>query len=129
MALAPDGPLHAEWVCDPRAEVTAPLRDEVRSLLTRWRVPPDVVEDALLVLAELVANVVIHAGTRFRLAVHLDRRLLRVAVDDGRVGAMPPAGNPTGNQISGLRLVNAIALRWGWQEDETRKTVWAEFLV
>ena len=29
----------------------------------------------------------------------------------------------------GLRLVNAVALRWGWQEQDAGKTVSAEFLA
>jgi hypothetical protein len=28
---------------------------------------------------------------------------------------------------SGLRLVNAVAMRWGWQEQDAGKTVWTEF--
>jgi len=95
-----------------------------------WGLGEDVVEDAVLVVAELLANVVVHARTPFRLAVHLRRPLLRVSVSDRRVGA--PAArsvNPTAGRISGLRLINAVVFRWGWQEHETGKTVWAELIV
>jgi hypothetical protein len=37
--------------------------------------------------------------------------------------------NPTAGNIGGLRLVTAIVFRWGWQENETGKTVWAELAV
>jgi anti-sigma regulatory factor (Ser/Thr protein kinase) len=54
----------------------------------------DVVEDAVLVVAELLANVVVHARTPFRLSVHLREPLLRVSVSDRRVGA--PAARSVG---------------------------------
>ena len=37
--------------------------------------------------------------------------------------------NPTTGNITGLRLVTAVVFRWGWQENETGKTVWAELAV
>jgi anti-sigma regulatory factor (Ser/Thr protein kinase) len=48
------------------------------------------VEEAALVVAELLANVVDHAQTTFRLAVRLNGRLLHVGIDDSRVGSTPP---------------------------------------
>jgi anti-sigma regulatory factor (Ser/Thr protein kinase) len=93
-----------------------------------WGLGEDVVEDGALVVAELLANVVVHARTPLRLAVHLRRPLLRVSVSvsDRRAG-VPEAGsaNPTAGRISGLRLINAVVSRWGWQEHEAGKTVWA----
>lgn len=97
----------------------------------RWDVDQDTVEDAVLVVAELLANVVAHARTPFRLSVHLHDPLLRLSVSDRRVG-VPPAGSSgstTAGRMSGLQLVSALAFRWGWQEHETGKTVWAELIV
>ena len=106
------------------------VRRQCQELLRRWGLGEDVVEDAVLVVAELLANVVVHARTTFRLSVHLREPLLRVSVSDRRVG-VPEARsvNPTAGNISGLRLVTAVVFRWGWQENETGKTVWAELAV
>lgn len=120
-----------EWVGEPSVEVVVRLRNQLQELLVRWGLDQDTVEDAVLLVAELLANVVVHARTPFRLSVHLHDPLLRVSVSDRRVG-VPPAdatANPTAGRISGLRLVGALAFRWGWQEHETGKTVWAELIV
>ena len=95
-----------------------------------WGLSEDVVEDADLVVGELMANVVAHARTQFRLSVQLREPLLRVSVSDRLVG-VPDArsANPTAGRITGLRLVTSLAFRWGWQEHDTGKTVWAELVV
>jgi anti-sigma regulatory factor (Ser/Thr protein kinase) len=121
-------PRRAEWTGPPFTEAVRRVRREVYDVLTRWRLPADAVEDATLVVAELLANVVEHARTTFRLVVELRGRLLRVAVDDGLRGAVPaPSAPNVPGYISGLQMVNRLALRWGWQEHDGGKTVWAEF--
>jgi hypothetical protein len=53
-----------------------------------------------------------------------------VAVEADRAGAASlEAREPAVGSLSGLRLVNAVALRWGWHEQDDGKTVWAEFLA
>jgi anti-sigma regulatory factor (Ser/Thr protein kinase) len=123
-------PRQVEWVGEPSVEAVEGVRGQLRGVLRMWGLGEDVVEDAVLVAAELLANVVVHARTPFGLAVHLRGPLLRVSVSDRRVG-VPEAGsaNPTAGRISGLRLINAVVFRWGWQEHETGKTVWAELIV
>ena len=49
---------------EPEAAVAAPLRRRIRAVLTGRGLQPDAVDDALLVVEELVANVVDHARTR-----------------------------------------------------------------
>lgn len=121
---------HAEWAGEPSVEVTGGVHRRLHVLLIHWGVDHAVVEEALLLAAELLANVVVHARTPFRLSVRLDGRLLRMAVSDRRVG-VPAARrtHPTARRISGLRVVNAVASRWGWQEYAAGKTVWAELVV
>jgi anti-sigma regulatory factor (Ser/Thr protein kinase) len=129
MGLTPVGrPRRAEWAGPPLAEAVGRIRREVHEVLARWRLPAEAVEDAVLVVTELLANVVEHARTTFRLVVELRGRLLHVAVDDGLPGATPMRTAPTAaGHLSGLQVVNRLALRWGWQEREAGKTVWAEF--
>src|SRR5690349_4021975 len=102
----------------------------MRASLRRWGLSEDVVEDAVLVVEELLANVIVHGRTPFTVSVCLRGPLLHVSVSDRRVG-VPDSGpvNPTAGRISGLRLITAVAFRWGWQEYETGKTVWVELIV
>jgi anti-sigma regulatory factor (Ser/Thr protein kinase) len=125
-----DLPGWAEWVGEPHVDVLRGVRREVDELLRRWGVPDVVAEEAGMVVGELVANVVVHAQTTFRLVVRREGLLLIVAVEDGCVGARPVKHlNLSIGRGLGLRLVSAIALRWGWDEHATGKTVWAEFLL
>jgi anti-sigma regulatory factor (Ser/Thr protein kinase) len=99
-------------------------------VLLRWRVREDVIDDVTLVVVELLDNVVRHTHSEFRLLVEFDEHRLYVAVEDDLAGPAPrPPPISTGRPRSGLRLVNAVALRWGWQEHDAGKTVWAEFLA
>ena len=85
----------------------------------------DAVDDAVLITTELVTNAIVHAGTTFHVVVELQGRLLRIAVVDG---CTRPPRRRTDRGL-GLRIVTRTALRWGWREYDTGKTVWAEVFV
>jgi hypothetical protein len=131
MALALVGrPRRAQWSGPPFDASISRVLHSVRQLLVRWRLPADVIDDAVLVVAELLANVVEHARTPFRVVAELRVRMLYLAVEDGAVGRAPAGpGCASPGYLSGLRVVNAVALRWGWQQHQTGKTVWAEVLT
>ena len=124
-----DGPPQAEWLGRPSIEATVRVRRQLHRLLMRWGLDADVVEDAELVVAELLANVVVHARTPFRLSARLQRPLLHLSVSDRCVGVPARSSSPTAGRVSGLRLVTAVAFRWGWQEHAAGKTVWAQLIV
>ena len=105
-----------------------------RATLTRWlagHVPVEVLEDARLLVSELVANSIGHAElpdeASLRLAVQLRAGALRVEVrDPGASGAIVPRepDRERGDGF-GLHLVDLIATRWG--VDRTSGTdVWFE---
>lgn len=77
--------------------------------------------DALLVISELVTNAVLHGSGAIHVRIVLDRRCLRVEVDDEGVGLGPPAPDSRG-----LLLVNALARDFGVRPTASGKTVWAE---
>jgi anti-sigma regulatory factor (Ser/Thr protein kinase) len=120
-------PRAAVSVHEPVATAARQIRHTLRALLTAWGLPPDIVDDALLVVEELVANVVDHARTRFELVVQLTGRVLRVAVRDRGSGfpRMRPF-DPNATRGRGLQVVTALADRWGCETDERGKTVWAD---
>src|SRR4051794_18310222 len=123
-------PRRAQWSGPPFDASISRVVYSVRQLLVRWRLPADVIDDAVLVVAELLANVVEHAQTPFRVVAELLARTLYLAVEDGAVGRAPAGpGCASPGYLSGLRVVNAVALRWGWQQHKTGNTVWAEVLT
>jgi len=123
-----DGPPRAAVsVHEPVATAGRQIRRALRALLTGWGVAADVVDDALLVVEELVANVVDHARTRFQLAVELTGRVLHLSVRDCGTG-FPEVHpfDPNAARGRGLQVVANLAVRWGCDPDEGGKTVWVD---
>ncbi|SHN14356.1 ATP-binding protein [Cryptosporangium aurantiacum] len=124
-----DKPLLAEEY-PPLAGAVTEVRRTVRTMLTQWQVPGPAAEDILLVVEELLANVIDHAQTPFRITVDRRGSTVQVAVRDR--SCAPPRMREvdlTALRGRGLRLVAAIAQRWGYDGEDTGKTVWAEVAV
>src|SRR4051794_9894458 len=107
------------------ASVTA-ARRLVRELLQVWNVPHDQ-EDAVLLVTELVANVVDHVGGEPNLTLELSQSdtWLRIAVVDG--SSIRPVVQELSHERPrgrGLRMVEAIADRWGADDHKGGKRVW-----
>jgi Histidine kinase-like ATPase domain len=88
----------------------------------------DAYDDAALVVTELVANAVRHAGTPCRLTITLDADGLCLAVrDQGPVHpGLLDAGDPR-RCGAGLRVVTTLTQCWGVAPHAVGKTVWARF--
>ena len=122
----------SSWSADidlPPSVRSIPLaRHLVVGLLRAWGAPHDR-DDAALLVTELVANVVDHVGgeASLTLQVELSEDWLRIAVADGSsvrpVARELDTGSPRGR---GLRLVQAIADRWGCEDHDGGKRVWLE---
>jgi anti-sigma regulatory factor (Ser/Thr protein kinase) len=107
------------------ASVTA-ARRMVRELLAVWNVPHDR-EDAELLVTELVANVVDHVRGEadLTLELSLSDTWLRIAVVDG--SSIRPVVQELSHERPrgrGMRMVEAIADRWGAEDHEGGKRVW-----
>ncbi|HJU81379.1 MAG TPA: ATP-binding protein [Acidimicrobiia bacterium] len=79
------------------------------------------------VVSEVVTNAILHARTAFLVTVILKAETIRVAVRDNSA-ALPVRREyqnlePTGR---GLHIVDALADRWGVEEEPGGKTVWFE---
>jgi anti-sigma regulatory factor (Ser/Thr protein kinase) len=91
-----------------------------------------VIDDALLVAAELVANAVRHAQTEFTVTVRVRPGVVRLEVFDR--DTRPPALLGLDSESTsgrGLHIVAGLARDWGWQTAEgddgiSGKRVWAE---
>jgi len=112
----------------PRVTSVPAARHLLLELLRAWDVPHDR-DDAALLVTELVANVVDHVAgeANLTLEVAAAEDWLRISVADG--SSIQPVvqelskDRPRGR---GLRLVQAIAERWGSEDHEGGKRVWFE---
>jgi anti-sigma regulatory factor (Ser/Thr protein kinase) len=113
-------------VCVPSEESTCRVRRELRSALARWDLGPEIAEDALVVVEELLANVVDHARTRCDLVVEQVGNVVLVAVRDHSTGApVICAVDTTAPRGRGLQLVSGLSESWGCAPHPGGKTVWA----
>jgi anti-sigma regulatory factor (Ser/Thr protein kinase) len=112
---------------DPRAAARA--RHFLRGLLLAWEIGGDVPGTAELCLSELVTNAVIHAGTDSVLTVSLVDGSLTVRVRDRGPGSAADVElvddeDPMRVFGRGLQLVDALADRWGSEQDAHGTTSW-----
>jgi anti-sigma regulatory factor (Ser/Thr protein kinase) len=81
---------------------------------------------AVLLVSELAANAVVHAGSEFDIEIERTEQELRVAVTDRGAGS-PTVRTPTTSEYHGrgLRIVEALSTAWGsLHSSNMTKTVW-----
>jgi anti-sigma regulatory factor (Ser/Thr protein kinase) len=95
---------------------------EVRAAFTELQIPPRALDDARLLVSELVANSMRHArlgpDDTIRVTAEVGEGTLRVDVIDGGSGDTPPVAGgirpgPGAESGWGLYLVETLATRWG----------------
>lgn len=100
------------------------------------RCPESRMEDARVVVSELVANSLRHAKPlddhtiAVGWSVHPD--VLRLTVTDGGSPSSAPAPRRPGELATGgrgLKMVQTLAERWGVESEESSTTVWAELAL
>lgn len=122
--------VRATWSAAPEAEAAGRLRALVHRRWTEWGLPDDVIDEALLVVNELVSNAVDHARSALRLHLLYDGSLLRIRVRD--LSHESPQLRPhdvTAARGRGLQMVDSLATRWGWARHDDGKTVWATVAI
>lgn len=104
----------------------AEARAVVRDLLEQWGYR-DLIDDATLVVSELVANAVEHAEPASVVVANRGEGVLRIEVrdqGDGDPVERPQSGSAERGR--GLMIVSALASSWGVRTAERSKTVWVE---
>ena len=107
-------------------------RAGVEEELRRRGVGARVIDDALVVIAELMGNALRHAGTEFTVTVRIRPECVRLEVFDGDTRPPTLVGLDVDSTSGrGLHIVSAVATDWGWHTADNEagvpgKTVWAE---
>lgn len=92
------------------------------------------IEDVLLVISELVTNAVRHAGAdsegeTIEVTVKNTGQAIRIEVVDFAPAAEPQLRRGDDPGGMGLVVVSGLCPEWGTEQEEGRKTVWAEYPV
>jgi len=111
-AVPPRGVRASRRMLEPVLRAPALARAFLREILAGWPAAGHQ-EDALVVVDELVANAVLHAGTEIELRFALQDDRLGIAVAD-RAPSRPNVGRPGEGAESGrgMLLVDALARSW-----------------
>ncbi|CAM5601714.1 non-specific serine/threonine protein kinase OS=Streptomyces aurantiogriseus OX=66870 GN=GCM10010251_28110 PE=3 SV=1 [Streptomyces aurantiogriseus] len=127
-----------EHVCTmpPAPGAVSGVRRRVRAILDLWNVSPQIVEDSLLVVSELLTNAIVHAlpPAVLRLAWVSDDGLgtLRVEVTDAgpvRPRGQSPEGIDPDEHGRGEQIVHALATRHGIHVHSGGVTRWADLVA
>ncbi|MFG1925267.1 ATP-binding protein [Cryptosporangium sp. NPDC048952] len=114
----------------PDPAVTPGIRRRIRGLLSEWKIADPAAEDTVLVVQELVANVIDHARTPFRVIVQMCGSVVKVCIRDYSATPINPRERDTGAfRGRGLQLVAGLSQQWGCEPEEPGKTVWAAIPV
>ncbi len=114
----------------PAATVAAPLARRVVDQACRAWALPDLSDPAQLIVTELVANAVRHAGTLMTLTVSVHGRHLQISViDHDPRPPQPNSANPVDEHGRGLQMIEALGSDWGTVAVRDGKVVWARVAV
>ena len=116
--------MRADFPAEPASAGRA--RRFVDATLRAWECN-GIVDVASLLVSELVANSVLHAGTPMAVVVSRTARRLRIEVQDGDAGQ--PARKHYSSMATtgrGLMLVERLAAEWGVRPLPAGKGVWFE---
>lgn len=102
-------------------------RRHTAQVLADWGLPPQVRENAELVVSELVGNAVEHGGGSTELEIFRGEDVVRVDVIDPNpeppVLVTPEVGD---DRHRGMLIVAALSTNWGTDRTDQGKSVWAE---
>jgi anti-sigma regulatory factor (Ser/Thr protein kinase)/anti-anti-sigma regulatory factor len=118
------GPRRLEVELPSLPEATSLARDMVDRACAQWKVA-HLADTAALIVTELVANAVAHAGTPMRVSVALRERHLHVAVRDESPRPLERSGDDEEEPGRGLLIVEGMASAWGCVHTAGGKVVWA----
>jgi serine/threonine-protein kinase RsbW len=110
------------------ATSSARLRSLLWTTFACWSCDRDRLDDAALVLSELVGNAVRHAeGDTVQVRLRRTDDVLRIAVHDhSAAGPAPRHASVDDESGRGMLIIEALSSRWGWEPNGHGKVVWAD---
>jgi anti-sigma regulatory factor (Ser/Thr protein kinase) len=113
-----------------QADAPRKARRLVDDALAQWGHGHELSQAIALVVSELATNAVRHARSPFSVLARSDDQVIRISVRD-HSAAMPQVHDvaPLQGSGMGLRMVAAIAGRWGVEVTAGGKSVWAQVAV
>ncbi|MFJ4880019.1 ATP-binding protein [Streptomyces sp. NPDC088745] len=127
MKAARTGPQRYSDGYTPRDTAPSRARRDITLCLRTWGLDA-LVDDAQLIVSELVANAVKHTHTR-SIGVSVTRHpdhVRIVVTDTSRTLPASETVAPDAETGRGLQLVDQLTTRWGSKRFRTGKQVWAE---
>jgi anti-sigma regulatory factor (Ser/Thr protein kinase) len=113
--------------CDASSVGTA--RKLVRRQLSKVD-DPDLVDDASLLVSELVTNAILHGHTEVSLRAGIRHGVFRAEISDGNPTVpVPRRPSQLAGNGRGLLLIDEVANRWGVKTTRAGKTVWFELAL
>jgi anti-sigma regulatory factor (Ser/Thr protein kinase) len=102
-------------------------QSRILAAATEYPRAADVLDDAAIVVSELVTNAVQAGCSVARLTLVIDDERLRIAVSDD-VGGVPRRrhSGPVDEHGRGLQIVEALCVDWGVADTHEGKQVWAD---
>jgi CheY-like chemotaxis protein/anti-sigma regulatory factor (Ser/Thr protein kinase) len=111
---------------EPDASTVPLAREFVRGWLDRWGAD-HLSDEASLVVTELAANAVLHAGTPYDVRISHSGGVVRIEVGDDDAGTPEPQPfSAVAESGRGIVLVSAISASWGIEAQPRGKVIWAE---
>ena len=113
-------------VLPPRAASATRARELVTAQCASWGLS-SLCDDVALVVTELVANAIRHAGTDIEICIAPIEAGVRLEVRDGSTRPLRPRAALSSDEGGrGLLLVDALATRYGVEGEPGGKRVWVE---
>jgi CheY-like chemotaxis protein/anti-sigma regulatory factor (Ser/Thr protein kinase) len=103
-------------------------REWLRGVLHEWG-RDELVDEAVLVISELVGNAITHARSACHISVVRNGEAVRVEVSDHGVGTPQPRQlDDFAEGGRGLMMVGVVSNAWGFESIPDGKRVWAEIV-
>ncbi|MGW7402897.1 ATP-binding protein [Streptomyces sp. NPDC054833] len=136
LEIRPRGVVEHVFPLPPVAGAVSAIRRHVRAVLAAWNVSPEIVEDTILVVTELLTNALVHALPPAELRLSWGRRdglrTLRVEVTDAGpvlAAGQSPDGIDPDEHGRGKQIVHALSARHGMRIQCGGVTRWADLVA
>ncbi|MFI7467539.1 ATP-binding protein [Nonomuraea sp. NPDC049646] len=126
-------PTPTHWPLPTQRQSAGLARRLARQTLTEWGATAEKIDDALIVVSELVTNALVHALPPVAFGLErLEGKVRGEVTDHGPLGlVVPHQASILHTRGRGLNLVDQLADAWGvgWSLETGRKSVWFEMSV